>query len=202
MFSSTEITSSSVKTVCDVHNRDVCNKGAMCFFCVYGVWFFPRLCFFAQHCAAAASVSCAPVLSLSLSPVSFFSSFLTSSLLLYELLVLFVWHWGRGSGRRIWICSCFFLGGFSPALNRFFSGVIERFVRVLSLSLSLFSLSPVIISVCDIFFAIYCSHYWMVAESISRLHFVDSPEYGKVAEEDLNKISSFASSFCNVYLQF
>jgi hypothetical protein len=67
---------------------------------------------------------------------------------------------------------------------------------------SVFSLSPVIISVCVIFFAIYCSHYWMVAESISRLHFVDSPEYGKVAGEDLNKISSFASSFCNVNLQF
>ncbi len=66
MFSSTEITSSSVKTVCEVHNRDVCNKGAMCFCGVYGVWFLSPTLFFAQHCAAAASVSCAPVLSLSL----------------------------------------------------------------------------------------------------------------------------------------
>ncbi len=178
----------------------------MCFMFVYGVWFLPPTGFFAQHCAAAASVSCAPVLPLSLPPSLFSFFFLSSPLLLYELLVLFVWHWGRGSGRRIWICSCFYLVVFSPALNRFFSGVIERYVRVLSLSLSLslsvFSLSPVIISVCVIFFAINCSHYWMVAESISRLHFVDSPEYGKVAGEDLNKISSFASSFCNVYLQF
>lgn len=72
MFSSTGITSSSVKTVCEVHNRDVCNKGAMCFMCVYGVWFLPPTLFFAQHCAAAASVSCAPVLPLSLPPVFFF----------------------------------------------------------------------------------------------------------------------------------
>jgi hypothetical protein len=128
---------------------------APCVFCVFmGFGFSPDSVFRSALCSGGFGLLCTSTLSLSLSPPSFFVfHFLSSSLLLYELLVLFVWHWGRGRRRRIWICYCFFLVVFSPALNRFFSGVIERYVRVLSLSSLSLSLS---LSLCVLVVA--CHH--------------------------------------------
>ncbi len=133
----------------------------MFFVCIWGLVFPPTL-FFAQHFAAAASVSCAPVLSLSLSPVFFFPFF--------PLLYCSTNSWsfscgieGAGAEEGFGSALVFFLLFFSPALNRFFSGVIERYVRVLSLSLSLSLSLCVLVVACHHLCLCYLLCYLLLA---------------------------------------
>ncbi len=109
---------------------------APCVFCVYmGFGFSPDSVFRSALCSGGFCLMCTSTLSLSL-PRLFFPFF--------PLLYCSTNSWsfscgieGAGSEEGSGSALVFFLLFFSPALNRFFSGVIERYVRVLSLSLSL-----------------------------------------------------------------